>query len=97
MPAFRVIIVGGGPAGLIAAHALSHAGIDFVVLERRPDIIEDVGAGLVLGSQSLRVMSQLGLLDRLQSIGTILQRVVTSTVQGRVYNSSEPFTLLGKK
>ncbi|ROW08283.1 hypothetical protein VMCG_03175 [Cytospora schulzeri] len=43
MPGFKVIVVGGGPVGLIAAHSLSKAGIDFVVLERRPEVVEEIG------------------------------------------------------
>ena len=45
---FKVIIVGGGPVGLIAAHVLLRAGIDFVLLESRPDICVNLGANLVL-------------------------------------------------
>ncbi|CAJ0548453.1 Ff.00g020660.m01.CDS01 [Fusarium sp. VM40] len=44
---FTVIIVGGGPVGLLTAHALHQAGIDFVVLEQRSDIFEDAGASLI--------------------------------------------------
>ncbi|KAI0171961.1 FAD/NAD(P)-binding domain-containing protein [Hypoxylon sp. FL1284] len=66
---FRVIIVGGGPVGLTMAHTLSKAGIDFVVLERRPTIGEDRGASIIIHPHGLRVLSQVGLLDRLMSIG----------------------------
>lgn len=44
---FKVIIVGGGPIGLLVAHALGHAGIDFVLLERRERLLEDTGAALI--------------------------------------------------
>ncbi|CAG5166710.1 uncharacterized protein ALTATR162_LOCUS6966 [Alternaria atra] len=66
---FKVIVVGGGPVGLTAAHALHLANIDFVVLERNDDVAVDVGASLVLGAQSMRFMQQLGLLDKLLSVG----------------------------
>ena len=64
MSPFKVIIVGGGPNGITAAHALHHAGIDFVVLERRQDVFEDTGASLVLSPQNLRIFHQLGILDQ---------------------------------
>ncbi|XXG98648.1 Oxysterol-binding protein 4 [Hypoxylon texense] len=66
---FRVIVVGGGPVGLTIAHTLSKAGIDFVVLERRPTIGEDSGASIIVHPHGLRVLSQVGLLDRLLDIG----------------------------
>ncbi|KAL7934095.1 hypothetical protein V8C35DRAFT_327541 [Trichoderma chlorosporum] len=65
---FKVIIVGGGPVGLTAAHALYKAGIEFVLLERAKEIAIDVGASLVLAPSSLRVLHQLGLLNQLQEI-----------------------------
>ncbi|KJZ76521.1 hypothetical protein HIM_04250 [Hirsutella minnesotensis 3608] len=67
---FRVVIVGGGPVGLTTAHALSLAGIDFVLLEQRHDHDPDVGASLVLGPNSMRVMHQLGLFDALTAVGS---------------------------
>lgn len=66
---FKVIVVGGGPVGLTAAHALHHAGIDFVILESRSSAVLDQGASLVLSSPSLRIMHQLGILERLLKIG----------------------------
>ncbi|KAM9880397.1 2-heptyl-3-hydroxy-4(1H)-quinolone synthase 1 [Verticillium dahliae] len=72
MSPLRVIIVGGGPCGIVAAHALYRAGIDFIILERRQDIFADTGASLVLTPQNLRVFGQLGILDKLIDHGAPL-------------------------
>lgn len=66
---FHVIIIGGGPNGITAAHALYHAGINFTVLERRINVFEDTGASLVLSPHNLRVFHQLGILQKLLDIG----------------------------
>lgn len=64
-----VIIVGGGPVGLIAALALSLADIDFILLEKRANIDLDVGASFVLSADSLRVLHQLDVLGKLEPLG----------------------------
>jgi 2-polyprenyl-6-methoxyphenol hydroxylase-like FAD-dependent oxidoreductase len=43
---FRVIIAGGGIAGLTLANALERAGIDFILLEGRNEIAPQVGASI---------------------------------------------------
>ena len=85
---FKVIIVGAGPVGLTAAHALYLAGIDFVVLERRDKVVIDVGASLVLGPPSLRVMHQFGLLETLLHIGGELRRNKCFTLEGYEFKNS---------
>ncbi|KAF9874929.1 hypothetical protein CkaCkLH20_07623 [Colletotrichum karsti] len=91
---FKVVIVGGGPSGITAAHALHHAGIDFVVLERRENIVEDLGASLVLGPTSMRVFHQLGILDKLTEIGMFLDDNRGFTVDGTNFKKSSAFDLL---
>jgi 2-polyprenyl-6-methoxyphenol hydroxylase-like FAD-dependent oxidoreductase len=65
---FRVVIVGGGPVGLATAHCLDAAEIDYIVLERRKEIVEMSGAGLGLWPQSVRMLSQLGILEEAQKL-----------------------------
>lgn len=77
-----VIIIGGGPVGLTAAHALHHAGIDFIILEKRSTVDTDDGASLVLGAGSLRVMHQLGILSTIMDIGGELDRRKSFTIDG---------------
>lgn len=85
---FTVIIAGGGPVGLTAAHALSKAGIDFILLERKENVIIDVGASIILGAESLRVMHQLGLLKKLLEKGCELQTKKSITVDGYEFKST---------
>lgn len=89
MSNFKVIVIGGGPTGLIAAHALSKAGIDYVVLEAQPIVAKDVGASLVMMSYSVRVLSQLGLLDGLRAHGHEVMRWAEYT-QDKVISEAWP-------
>ncbi|KAK2599490.1 hypothetical protein N8I77_011241 [Diaporthe amygdali] len=93
MSNFKVIIIGAGPTGLTAAHALSKAGIDFVVLERRTQIFEDVGASLVLFPHNLRVLAQFGLLEKLQKLGHEVLRWADYTELGMFMESWHTHTL----
>lgn len=94
---FKVIVVGGGPVGLTAAHILSRADVDYVVLERRSSVHIDVGASLALWPQSLRVLSQLGLLERLQDLGEEMGRTTTVTLAGQKYKETWATETMTKK
>jgi 2-polyprenyl-6-methoxyphenol hydroxylase-like FAD-dependent oxidoreductase len=56
----RVIIVGGGLAGLTLASALEKATIDFVLLEARGRFDPQVGASIGLNAAAMRILDQLG-------------------------------------
>ncbi|KAK2024282.1 FAD/NAD(P)-binding domain-containing protein [Colletotrichum zoysiae] len=69
-----VIVVGGGPVGMTAAHALSRAGIDFILLESRSTIVLDAGSNLVLSPTGLRALSQFGILPALNKVSSPLAK-----------------------
>lgn len=60
----RVVIVGGGVAGLSLALALRRQSIDYVVLEQAPRF-EPVGAGIQLSPNATRALDHMGVLARL--------------------------------
>jgi 2-polyprenyl-6-methoxyphenol hydroxylase-like FAD-dependent oxidoreductase len=78
----RVIIVGGGPGGLAAAVALQKVGISATVFERAPEL-KEVGAGLSLWSNATTALSRIGLADAVIARGTILERALTLTANGK--------------
>ncbi|KAM3497416.1 hypothetical protein MY10362_009234 [Beauveria mimosiformis] len=57
---FKVIIVGGGPAGLALASILDRLHIDFIVLEAYGKIAPVIGACIAISPQALRIMDQIG-------------------------------------
>ncbi|KAK3328538.1 hypothetical protein B0T19DRAFT_371760 [Cercophora scortea] len=87
---FRVILVGGGPVGLVAAHTLSRAGIDFVLLERRETIVPEQGAGIVLYPHTLRVLQQLGLLDDVRTMSLKIHASHIITKDGHHFVTLHP-------
>ena len=58
----RCVIVGGGPAGMMAGYLFARAGIDVVVLEKHADFFRDF-RGDTIHPSTLEVMHELGLLD----------------------------------
>jgi len=62
---FRVIIAGGGIAGLTLANALQHADIDYVLLEARGLVAPQVGASIGLFPHGIRILDQLDCYDEI--------------------------------
>lgn len=79
-----VIIVGGGPTGMMLAGELRLHGVEVVVLERELEPSPAVRA-LGLHARSLEVLDQRGLLDRFLEVGT------THTPPGYIAGIDKPW------
>jgi salicylate hydroxylase len=62
----RVVFAGAGIGGLTAALALARQGIAVALFDQAQKL-EEVGAGVQLGPNAIRVLTELGLADRLKS------------------------------
>lgn len=98
LQSFQVIIVGGGPGGLMMAHMLSRAGIDWTLLERRDDGgLVQPGTALALWPQAARVLDQLGLLEEAEKLYLPLVGKINFTKDGTVVGTSNMIERLGTK
>lgn len=61
----RIVVAGGGIAGLTAALAFASKGFDVAVFDRAPRL-EETGAGLQLSPNATRLLDRLGVLDALR-------------------------------
>lgn len=64
----RIVIAGGGPAGMVLAYQLASNGIPVRVLEQHPDFDREL-RGELIGPSVLPVLEQLGWLAALQARG----------------------------
>ncbi|KAK7966381.1 uncharacterized protein PG986_000658 [Apiospora aurea] len=86
---FRAIVVGGGLVGLTAAHILTAAGIDFIVLEKHTSIFTSRGTQLAIWPQTFRTFDQLGLLEA--------RTIALSVENGRVRGEDATLELMEKQ
>jgi 2-polyprenyl-6-methoxyphenol hydroxylase-like FAD-dependent oxidoreductase len=78
----RVIVVGGGIAGLSAAIGLRGIGHEVIVLERAPRI-DPVGAGITLFTNAMKALDRLGAGDAIAARGAATTRSAVLTWEGR--------------
>ena len=79
----RVLIAGGGIAGLAVRRALHQRGLPSLTLERR-SVQADAGLAINLPGNAVRALSQLGLLDALRETGSPVRRREYRTERGRL-------------
>jgi 2-polyprenyl-6-methoxyphenol hydroxylase-like FAD-dependent oxidoreductase len=93
-----VRILGGGIGGLTAALALHQHGIDCEVHERAPELAE-IGAGLGLWPNALRVFDRLGIGDKVRSLSGSWETAGLRRADGRYlmhYGADEMAARLGE-
>jgi 2-polyprenyl-6-methoxyphenol hydroxylase-like FAD-dependent oxidoreductase len=78
----RVVVIGGGIAGLSAAIALRDSGHDVVVLEQARRI-DPVGAGITLFSNAMKALDRLGVGKAVAARGAAVTRSAILTREGR--------------
>jgi 2-polyprenyl-6-methoxyphenol hydroxylase-like FAD-dependent oxidoreductase len=78
----HVPILGGGIAGPTLALFLRRAGFKATIFEARQER-SDIGAALGLAPNGMNVLAELGLADRVITAGTIMDRSVFRSVEGR--------------
>lgn len=84
----KVIIIGGGIGGLCAAIALQQQGNEVLVYERA-EAIGEVGAGLTLWANALKVLRKLSIADRVIATGAKIERSKLLTFDGKVLSIAE--------
>ncbi|KAI9148937.1 FAD-dependent monooxygenase NtnA [Paramyrothecium foliicola] len=63
---FKVLIIGGGVAGLALAIMLEAYGFDYELLEKHADVAPKLGAGVGLTPNGGRILDQIGVLDSMR-------------------------------
>lgn len=67
---FRVLIIGGGIAGLSLALILEAYGFQYELLEKHADVAPRLGAGVGLTPNGARILDQLGVWDKVCENGS---------------------------
>src|SRR3977135_1980135 len=73
MSEYAVVVVGGGPTGLMVAGDVALAGVDVAIVERRPNHELAGSRAGGLSSRTLEVFDQRGIVDRFLAEGQIAQ------------------------
>ena len=79
-----VVIVGGGPAGMMAGLLLARAGVDTLVLEKHGDFLRDFRGDTVHPS-TMEILHELGLLERFLARPHQRLTEARGTIGGREY------------
>jgi 2-polyprenyl-6-methoxyphenol hydroxylase-like FAD-dependent oxidoreductase len=93
---FRIIIAGGGVAGLTLANALERANIDYLLLEAGDQIAPPAGASIAVQPNGSRILDQIGALDDIYD-ASIPSTSVEEYKNGKFFNGNDLFRLQAAK
>lgn len=85
----RVLIVGGGLAGMSLAICLRRAGVEVDLIDRDPDW-RPIGTGLSFNGASLQAFQRVGVLDRIAAEGHVHSGVELRAVDGTLLHRVAP-------
>lgn len=87
---FKVLIAGGGIAGIAFANFLERLGIDYVLLEGYKAMAPQVGASIGIAPNGFRVLDQVGLYEPIRKcIDRPLSEVAIYTPEGKLAMKAE--------
>ncbi|RXG46730.1 hypothetical protein VDGE_01660 [Verticillium dahliae] len=91
---FRVLVAGGGIAGLTLANCLERAGVEYILLEAHDNVAPRVGASIGLLPNGSRILDQLGCYDKIleETQGVRITRCLDQ--DGNVFHISDGVRLL---
>ncbi|HEY7977631.1 MAG TPA: FAD-dependent oxidoreductase [Rhizomicrobium sp.] len=84
----RVVIAGGGPAGMVCGFLLARAGIDVIVLEKHKDFFRDF-RGDTVHPATLTAIHELGLLEEFRKIPHQELQDVAAEIEGVEYKAGD--------
>lgn len=90
MGKIQVLIVGGSVAGLTLANILEAYEIDFMVLEKYPDIAPQVGASIGILPHGARILDQLGIFTQIEAVASSVSRIETYGPNGSPLKAPDP-------
>ena len=79
----KVIVVGAGPVGSVAAWRLAEMGVDVILLEAHPDCPEDLRAS-TLHPPTLEMLNEFGTVDDLIDMGPVSYTHLTLPTTSKV-------------
>jgi 2-polyprenyl-6-methoxyphenol hydroxylase-like FAD-dependent oxidoreductase len=91
----KLVILGGGIAGLTAAIALQRIGLQALVYEAAPEI-RAVGAGLVLAANAIKAFKKLQIDQAVMAQGRLLDAFSIKDEKGRLITHTDSLATSGK-
>lgn len=85
---FKVLIIGGGIAGLSLAIMLEAYGFDYEILEKHNTVAPRLGAGVGITPNGARILDQIGVWNSLCEVGSPIDSGSAISPEGRIVLSN---------